>query len=122
VHGEDRASRDEILFVQLVSMFQIAAMQQMGKIPNPLSHEIERDLDQASVTIDILGMIKDKTKGNLSKEEEEFLDKVLFEARMNYLEELKRPEGKTGDGGGAGTEKGRGDEPDGEMSQGMEKG
>jgi len=38
------SSRDEILFLQLVAMFQYAAMQQMGKLPNPVSGKIERDL------------------------------------------------------------------------------
>ncbi len=94
----DKPSRDEILFVQLVSMFQIAAMQQMGKFPNPVTNEIERDLDQARVSIDILGMIKEKTKGNLRKDEQEYLEKLLFETRMNYMEELKRPGEKAGAG------------------------
>ena len=99
---DDKPTRDEILFVQLVSMFQIAAMQQLGKIPNPVTSEMERDLDQARISIDILGMIKAKTKGNLAKEEQEFLDKILFETRMNFMEELKRPAESAGAGKAAG--------------------
>jgi hypothetical protein len=95
-------SRDEILFLQLVSMFQVAAMQQLGKIPNPLTNKIERDLEQAKMSVDMLGMIKERTKGNLTGREEEYLGKVLFESRMNYLDELKRPQGEPG--GGAGEE------------------
>ncbi len=88
----DDSSRSEILFLQVVAMFQVAAMQQMGKIPNPLTSRIERDLDQARATVDILGMLKDKTHGNLTKREEDYLGKVLFECQMNYLDELKKPD------------------------------
>jgi hypothetical protein len=98
---------DEVLFLHVVSMFQIAAMQQMGKIPNPLTNEIERDLDQAKVSVDILAMLKNKTSGNLSDRENEYLGKVLFESQMNYIDELKRP----GDEGGGTTGEGSKEEP-----------
>lgn len=81
----------EILFLQVVSMFQVAAMQQLGKLVDPVSGEISRDLEQAKISIDILDVLKEKTHGNLSKDEEEFLGKVLFELHMNYVEELKKP-------------------------------
>jgi hypothetical protein len=47
-------------------------------------------------------MIEAKTKGNLSGREEEFLGKVLFESRMNYLDEMKRPAEQPGEGTGKG--------------------
>jgi hypothetical protein len=126
VPADDKPSRDEILFVQLVSMFQIAAMQQMGKIRNPVTNKIERDLDQARVSIDILGMIKEKTKGNLRHEEQEYLDKLLFETRMNYLEELKRPDetagaGKTEEGAPAGESGGAATRPENSEGGGEDK-
>lgn len=83
-------SRDEVLFVQLVATFQFAAMQQMGKIANPVSGEIERDLDQARASIDVVEMLQRKTEGHRSARESEFVDKVLFELRMNYVDEVKR--------------------------------
>ena len=83
----------EQLFLQLILMFQTAALQQMGKIMNPLTKKVERDLNQAKFSIDILEMIQEKTQGNLSPEEKKFLDHVLFELRMNYLDEAKA-EGK----------------------------
>jgi hypothetical protein len=101
----------ELLFIQVVSMFQVAAMQQLGKLMDPISNEVKRDVVQAKVSIDILDVLKEKTKGNLTSDEEEFLNKVLFELHMNYVEELKRPEqsedGKkeeTGDAGDTGSE------------------
>jgi len=83
--------RNQALFMQLVIMFQGAAMQQMGKVMNPITNKIERDLEQARLSIDILGMIEEKTKGNLSDEEKRFLDHVLFELRMNYMDEVNKP-------------------------------
>lgn len=94
--NENETTQQEFLFLQLVSMFQVAAMQQLGKIPSPLSGKIERDLEQAKMSIDILSMIKEKTSGNLSRREGDFLGKVLFECQMNYLDELKRPESPAG--------------------------
>jgi hypothetical protein len=86
------ASRDEFLFVQLVATFQYAAMQQMGKVANPVSGKIERDLEQARTSIDIVQMLQRKTEGQRTQRESEFLDKVLFELQMNFVDESKRPE------------------------------
>ncbi len=81
---------NEALLMQLVMMFQGAAMQQMGKIVNPISGKVERDLDQAKMSIDIVGMLQEKTKGNVNEHEKKFLDHVLFELRMNYVDELNK--------------------------------
>ena len=81
---------NEALLMQLVMMFQGAAMQQMGKIVNPISGKAERDLDQAKMSIDILGMLQEKTKVNVNEYEEKFLDHALFELRMNYVEEVNK--------------------------------
>ncbi|MDH3197042.1 MAG: DUF1844 domain-containing protein, partial [Candidatus Krumholzibacteria bacterium] len=97
-------------FVQLAAMFQMAAMQHMGKLPNPVTQEVERDLDQARATIEMLEMIQRKTVGNRTPAEEAWLDKVLFELRMNFVDEVRAAEGERGDetgkaddaGGGAG--------------------
>ena len=84
------SSRDEILFLQLVAMFQYAAMQQMGKLPNPVSGKIERDLEQARISIDMIEMLHNRTQASRSARESEYLDKVLFELRMNSVDESKR--------------------------------
>ncbi|HXV14836.1 MAG TPA: DUF1844 domain-containing protein [Candidatus Krumholzibacteria bacterium] len=85
-------SRDELLFLHLVSMLQFAAMQQMGKVPNPVSGEIERDLEHARASIDMVEMLHAKTSGQRTAAESEFIDKVLFELRMNFVDETKRVE------------------------------
>jgi hypothetical protein len=82
--------RGEFHFVQLVIMFQAAAMQQMGKVQNPITKKVERNLDQARFSIDILEMIQNKTTNNLSDNERKFLEQTLYELRMNYLDEVKK--------------------------------
>ena len=91
-------SEDTSRFIQLIAMFQVAAMQQMGKLPNPVTNEVERDLQQAKASIDMLDTIKKKTEGNLADEEAEFFDKILFELHMNYVDEVNRSEKETKDG------------------------
>jgi hypothetical protein len=80
----------EYHFIQLVLMFQAAAVQQMGKIQNPITKKMERDLNQAKFSIDMLEMIQQKTEGNLSQNEKKYLDHVLFELRMNYVDEVNK--------------------------------
>ncbi len=89
---EKDGQQKELLFLQLVSMFQMAAMQQLGKLVNPLTDKTERDLNQAKFSIDVLNVLKEKTSGNLTADEDEFLSKVLFELQMNYVDEARRPQ------------------------------
>ena len=72
------------LFVQLISMFHAAALQQMGKIKNPITDTIEKDLGQAGLTIDMLDMLKEKTKGNVSVEEEQKIKEIVAQLK-NYF-------------------------------------
>jgi len=79
-------------FMSLVLSLSQAAMQQMGKITNPLTGKIERNLEQAKVTIDMLEMLKEKTKGNLVKEEEKLVNDTLATLQLNYVDEVKKEE------------------------------
>ena len=86
--------KGEFYFVQLVITFQAAAMQQMGKLQNPITKKVERNLDQARFSIDVLEMLQDKTKNNLTENEQKFLEHTLYELRMNYLDEVKKDQQK----------------------------
>lgn len=88
----DQNNREEFLFHHLIAMFQTLALQQLGKLINPMSGETSRDLDQARITIDMIDMIREKTRGNLNKAEKQVLDKVLMELQMNYVTEKEREE------------------------------
>jgi hypothetical protein len=89
-----------ILFMQLVYMLHAAAMHQLGKVKNPLTDKVERDLAAAQSTIDMLDMLHERTRGNLSAEEAKFLSSVLMEVRLNYVDEKGKPEAPPEPAGG----------------------
>ena len=67
------------LFIQLMYIFHSSAMVALGKLKNPATDKIERDLEQAKQSIDILEMLKEKTKGNLSPEMAGVLDNQTWQ-------------------------------------------
>jgi len=77
-------------FFQLVFSLQAGAMQQLGKIASPLTGKVERDLNLAKASIDMLDMLQRKTEGNLTVEEKRLLEHSLYELRLNYVEEVKK--------------------------------
>ena len=88
----DINEKNQLLLTQLVFMFQTAALQHMGKLKNPLTDTIERDLSQAQISIDMIEMIHGKMKGNLTAEEEKLISVVLQELRLNYVDESMKKE------------------------------
>jgi len=89
---ESKHDINSLLFTQLVMSFHAAAWQQMGKVTDPLTGKLERNLELAKNSIDILGMLGEKTKGNLAEHEAKFLQQVLTQLRMNYVEESNKPQ------------------------------
>lgn len=71
----------------LIQMFASACWQQMGKIPSQIDGKISKDLKAAQQTIELLIMLKDKTKGNLSSTEDKMLTDTLSNLQMNYADE-----------------------------------
>lgn len=61
----------------------------LGQIPNPATQKIEEDLTQAKFIIDTLGMLQEKTKGNLTPEEGDLLENLLYQLRTVYLSKSK---------------------------------
>lgn len=57
----------------------------LGQVENPTTNKKEEDLPQAKFIIDTLGMLKNKTQGNLNPEETKLLENVLYELRMQYI-------------------------------------
>jgi len=74
------------LFDALISQTAYGIWVSLGKLQNPVNGETSVDLQQASIQIDMLDMINNKMHASLSDEEREYIDKVLSEAKMNYLE------------------------------------
>ena len=85
------------LFDALISQTAYGIWVSLGKLQNPVNGETSIDLTQASIQIDMLGMINNKMHASLSDEEKEYIDKVLSEAKMNYLEVEKNEESGSGD-------------------------
>ena len=82
--------KNDQLLAQLLYIFQSSAMQGMGKMKNPMTDKIERNMEQAQQSIDMLEMIKEKTKGNISPELARIMDNFLTELRLNYIDELNK--------------------------------
>ncbi|HHI97216.1 MAG TPA: DUF1844 domain-containing protein [Thermodesulfatator atlanticus] len=72
-------------FSMFVLSLNTSALVHLGQLPDPHTKEKKKDLALARQTIDILDMLKEKTRGNLTKEEEKLLDTILYELRMIYL-------------------------------------
>ena len=81
------------LFMQLIYMFHTSAMQALGKIADPTG-QLNRNLEYVSQTIDLMEMLKIKTKGNISEDIETTLDGMLLELKLNYADEKEKPEVK----------------------------
>jgi hypothetical protein len=79
----------EIDFNFFILSLSSSAMMQMGVIPNPVTNKKEKNIDLAKQSIDIIAMLEDKTKGNLDKEEEQFLSSILYDLRMKFVEVSK---------------------------------
>lgn len=84
--------KNQALFMQLVIMFHTLTMHQLGKIKNPVTDKVERDLAAAQGSIDMLEMLKERTKGNLSDNEQRMLTELLKELKLNYVDEAGKPE------------------------------
>jgi len=82
--------KDELLLTQLILMFQTAALQQMGKLKNPMLDKIQRDLEQAQISIDMIDMLQRKMKGNLNLDEERLLSSIIRELKLNYVDEVAK--------------------------------
>jgi hypothetical protein len=81
--------KNDQLFMQLLYMFHTSAMQGLGKMADPIG-KINKNLEYVSQTIDLMEMLKEKTKGNISADIEKVLDEMLSELRLNYADEKSK--------------------------------
>jgi len=89
----------EINFLNYITSLGFQALIFMGEIPNPITNEPEKNLMQSKFIIDTLVMLRDKTKGNLTEQEANFLEATLYELQMKFVDTLKK-EGEALDSGG----------------------
>ena len=87
--GERAAA--ELTFETFIVGLSTQALVHLGEIPDPQGTESKPDLIAAQQLIDIIGILKEKTRGNLDRDEQSLLDAILFELRMKYVERAKPP-------------------------------
>ncbi len=80
----------EASFSSLVLFLTTIASQHLGVVKNPLTDKVEKNLELAKYTIDSLDMLREKTKGNLTKEEEELLENIINSLKLSYARENKK--------------------------------
>ena len=77
------------LFLQLVLGLQSSAWMFMGKVMNPMTQKVDKNLDQAKITIDTLDVLREKTKGNLTNDEQKLFDELMHQLHVNFLDVSK---------------------------------
>jgi hypothetical protein len=87
---ESEQALQEINFSAFVISLSTQALMHLGEIANPMSGKVEIDVPVAKQMIDILGMLKDKTRGNLNASEDRLIEDILFDLRMKYVEAVKK--------------------------------
>jgi hypothetical protein len=76
-------------FSTFILSLSTQALVHLGEIPNPIDNKLGTDLLAAKHMIDILGILKEKTKGNLDDSESGLLDTVLYDLRLKYVERVR---------------------------------
>ena len=78
-------------FATFVLSLSHSALMHLGEAPNPETGKVEKNLAMARQSIDLIGMLEEKTKGNLTGEEERLIAQILYDLRMRFVELSKTP-------------------------------
>jgi hypothetical protein len=78
----------ELTFSTFVYSLSTSVLVHLGEIPEPVTEKMEKNLPLAKQTIDILGILQEKTKGNLTPDEEDLLNGFLYDLRMRYVKAM----------------------------------
>jgi hypothetical protein len=87
---EQEAALPEINFSTFIISLSTQALMHLGEIANPLIGKVEVDRPVAKQMIDIIGMLREKTRGNLNSGEDRLIEDILFDLRMKYVEAVKK--------------------------------
>jgi len=83
--GQEEVPLPEISFSNFIFSLSTSALIQLGEIPDPINNQTSKNLAMAKQTIDILGMLQEKTKGNLTDDEESLIENILYDLRMRFV-------------------------------------
>ena len=84
--GTQEIPLPEVTFATFILSLNTSALVHLGELPEPGKTEPQEDLALARHAIDTIAMLKEKTKGNLSKDEEALVDNILFDLRMKFVQ------------------------------------
>ena len=87
--GKPRGREEHSPFSVFLSSLSMQAMMALGEMPHPGTGLAQEDPEQARYLIDVLGLLQEKTQGNLSQEEAGLLDGLLYELRMKFVEKTQ---------------------------------
>lgn len=87
---EQQTALPEINFSTFIISLSTQALMHLGEIANPLTGKVEQDRSVAKQMIDIIGMLREKTRGNLNSGEDRLIEDILFDLRMKYVEAIKK--------------------------------
>lgn len=87
--GEKDQDLPVLDFATFVLSLSHSAFVHLGLAPNPETQRIAVDLSLAKQTIDVVAMLEEKTKGNLTGEEERLIEQILYDLRLRYVERAK---------------------------------
>ena len=93
----DESYVPEATFSALVLMLSSSAWVSLGKIADPVSGEVQKDLRSVKLSIDTLIMLREKTSGRLDEDEKKLLNVMIGDLQSNYAETVLNPEGDAGD-------------------------
>ncbi len=88
--GQQDGPLPEINFTAFIFSLSSSALIHLGLAPDPMSGEQRKDLALAKQTIDILGMLEEKTRGNLSDDEAQLMKNILYDLRMRYVADSRQ--------------------------------
>ena len=78
----------ELTFASFLISLSSSAFIHLGDMPDPVSGETDKNLPLAKQTIDLLGLLREKTRNNLLEEEDKLFDHLLYDLRMRYVKEV----------------------------------
>ncbi|MBN1492488.1 MAG: DUF1844 domain-containing protein [Phycisphaerae bacterium] len=82
-------------FVEVIRMIYMQAMVGLGGMQTPDGQSIPPNLEAAKYHVDLLGVLEEKTKGNLSNDEKQLMDAALYELRMRFVQAMSAPAAET---------------------------
>jgi hypothetical protein len=79
----------EINFSTFIFSLNTSALLHLGEVPDPTTGKQQEDLPMATQTIDLIAMLEEKTRGNLTQDEENLMKHILYDLRLRYVQKTK---------------------------------